>query len=236
MNTTIFQRSKICNSCEECNNKSELFSILNKEETEILNRDRFEVFFHAGENIIKQGTTLSHISSLVQGFAKVYIEGYNHRNLLLNLVRAHYLLSGPGLYTDHRNHYTVTALEDCIVCFIAVENFKIVLRNNPRFAEEFLKKINERTIITFNKLVSLTQKQMHGKMADALLFLSQTVYGEEKFEIPFSRQDLADMTAMSKDSAIRILKEFERDKIATIDGKVVTIRDMQALRELSERG
>ena len=236
MNKTIYQRSKVCSSCDECNNKSELYRILTKNETEILNRDRFEVYFNSGENIIKQGTILTHVTSLVKGFAKLYIEGYDRRNLILSLVKSNSVLGGPGLYTDNRNHYTVTALEDCIVCFVPVENFKEVLKGNSYFAEEFIKNLNEKSILNFKKLISLTQKQMHGKMADALLYLSQSVYEKEEFEIPLNRQDLADMTAMSKDSAIRILKEFERDKIARVNGKLITIMNLPALRELSERG
>ncbi len=232
----MYQRSKICKSCEECNTKSELFRLLTREETLQLNEERFEVHFRAGENIIKQGTTLTHVSNLVQGFAKVYIEGYDHRNLLLNLVTPFVILGGPGLFTDNRNHYTVTALEDSVVCFINADNFKKVLRSNPEFAEHFISQLNHKTIQTYEKILSLAQKQMHGKMADALIYLSQTVYGSLTFEIPLSRQDLADMTAMSKDSAIRILKEFERDEIALVNGKKVSITNIEALRELSERG
>ncbi len=232
----MYQRSKICKSCEECNTKSELFRLLSQEETQLLNEERFEVHFRAGENIIKQGTILTHVSNLVQGFAKVYIEGYDQRNLLLNLVTPHAILGGPGLFTDNRNHYTVTALEDSVVCFVNADNFKKVLRSNADFAEHFIRHLNQKTIQTYQKILSLTQKQMHGKMADALIYLSERVYGSLIFEIPLSRQDLADMTAMSKDSAIRILKEFERDEIAMVDGKKVNILNIEALRELSDRG
>ncbi|HYW94285.1 MAG TPA: Crp/Fnr family transcriptional regulator [Bacteroidales bacterium] len=232
----MYQRSKICKSCEECNTKSELFRLLTEKETRLLNEERFEVHFRAGENIIKQGTILTHVSNLVQGFAKIYIEGYDQRNLLLNLVTPNTILGGPGLFTDNRNHYTVTALEDSVVCFINAVNFKKVLRSNADFAEHFISHLNRRTIQTYHKILSLTQKQMHGKMADALIYLSENVYETLTFEIPLSRQDLADMTAMSKDSAIRILKEFERDEIATVNGKKVLINNIEALRELSERG
>jgi CRP-like cAMP-binding protein len=77
---------------------------------------------------------------------------------------------------------------------------------------------------------------MHGKMADALIYLSENIFKSLEFGIPLSRQDLADMTAMSKDSAIRILKEFERDEIIVVDGKNVKILSMDALRDLSEHG
>ena len=129
----MFKKGVLCNSCTECNEKSELFRGLSPEETDIMNVERYEVHFKAGENIVKQGTILTHITNLIKGLAKVYIEGFDNRNLLLSLAGPHSLLGGPGLFTDNRNHYTVTALEDCIVCFININNFKQVLRSNPDF-------------------------------------------------------------------------------------------------------
>ena len=51
-----------------------------------------------------------------------------------------------------------------------------------------------------------------------------------------SRQDIADLTAMSKDSAIRVLKEMERDRIIAMNGKSISILDMEQLNNLSARG
>ena len=88
----------------------------------------------------------------------------------------------------------------------------------------------------YDKLISLTQKQMHGKIADALIYLSEKIYNSLEFELTVSRQDLADMTAMSKDSAIRILKELEKDGIIIINGRKISIPGMELLKEISAKG
>ena len=226
----------ICESCEDCSSKSDLFEMLTKDENNILNEERYEVHFRAGENIIKQGTILTHIVNLVKGFAKVYIEGYDNKNLILDLVGPNSIMGGQGLFSDNRNHYTVSALEDSIVCFINTDNFKSVLRSNADFSEKFYGHLNTKAIYTYNKLVGLTQKQMHGRMADALIYLSENIFDSLKFEIPLKRQDLADMTAMSKDSAIRILKELEKDGFVNFEGKSISIVNFDGLCNLSENG
>lgn len=233
---TVYQRSKLCLDCADCNRKSELFRLLNDDETTILNDGRYEVRFNAGENIVKQGTILTHITNLITGFAKVYIEGHAGKNLLLSFAGPYTILGGPGLFADNRNHYTVAALEDTKVCFVNAENFKKVLTMNSEFAQQFISHLNQKTIFCYEKMTSLTQKQMHGRMADALIMLSEEIYHSSQFEIPLNRQDLADMTAMSKDSAIRVLKEFEKDGIAHIKGRTVFINQIEALRDLSEYG
>jgi CRP/FNR family transcriptional regulator len=232
----IYQKSAYCKTCEECNRKSELFRLLSPEETRIINDDRFEVQFRTGENIAKQGTKLTHIINLTSGYVKLYIEGIYGRNFLLNLIGPNSIIGGPGLFTDGKFHFSLSALEDTSVCFINVDHFKEVLELNKVFAAAFFRHLNGKQMMLFNKLVSLTQKQMHGKLADALLYLSETIYMSTDFELNISRQDIADMTAMSKDSAIRILKEFEKDGIIITNGRRIVIPKMEALREISMKG
>jgi CRP-like cAMP-binding protein len=233
---TIYKKSVHCKNCDECNRKSTLFQLLNPEETKLLNEDRFEVQFKAGENITKQGTILTHLINLTSGYAKLYIEGINDRNLLLNLIGPYSILGGPGVFTDQRHHFSVTALEPSSVCFINLGNFKKIINMNAAFTVKFLEHLNSKQAMLYDKLISLTQKQMHGKIADALIYLSEKIYLSLEFELTISRQDLADMTAMSKDSAIRILKEFEKDGTILIRGRRISIPRMELLKEISAKG
>jgi CRP/FNR family transcriptional regulator len=173
---------------------------------------------------------------LINGAVKLYIEGVGDRNLVLGLLSPWALLGGPGVYTDRRIHYSAAAVSEVTICFIDANNFKQVSDNNARFAREIIIHTADRAIELYNKLISLTQKQMHGRMADGLIYLANGFYKSNSFCLQLSRQDLADMTAMSKDSAIRILKEFERDGIISLNGRELEILDMDHLFELSHKG
>ena len=85
-------------------------------------------------------------------------------------------------------------------------------------------------------MVGLSQKQMHGRISDALIYLSEEIYETNKVNGEISRQDIADYTSMSKDSAIRILKEFERDSIIHLDGRTIEILDSKRLHDISQKG
>jgi CRP/FNR family transcriptional regulator len=186
--------------------------------------------------ILKQGTSATHVLSLVGGIVKIYIEGIGNKNLLLNLLESWALIGGPGVHVDHKIHYSVAALTDVTICFIDANHFKNVTEKNAAFANQLINHMSLRAVNMFNKLVSLTQKQMHGRMADGLLYLTNGFYKSDTFTMHLSRQDIADMTAMSKDSAIRILKEFERDGVISIDGRELKILDMLQLMEISQKG
>jgi CRP/FNR family transcriptional regulator len=217
-------------------NRAPYFQILTPAELELINKDRYSIRYKAGEMILKQGTTATHVLSLIDGIAKIYIEGIGDRNLLLSLQKPWALMGGPGVHTDRKVHYSISALTNASICFIDVENFNKVMHMNCRFANQLISHISSQSVILFEKMVSLTQKQMHGRMADGLLYLSHEFYKEESFDMHLSRQEIADLTAMSKDSAIRILKDFERDGIIELRGSNLTILDPLQLNDISLKG
>ena len=225
-----------CLDCTECMHKAPFFESLSHEELELINKDRYSVHYKAGEMILKQGTSATHVLSLIGGEVKLYIEGIGDRNLLLNLLKPWALIGGPGVHVDKKIHYSAAALTDVTICFIDANHFRQVIEQNAVFSNALIGHISNRAVNMFHKLVSLTQKQMHGRMADGLLYLSQGFYKSKSFSLNISRQDMADMTAMSKDSAIRMLKEFERDGIISIKGRELQIKDMKQLVELSQKG
>lgn len=225
-----------CEDCRGCMHKAPYFQVLSDQETETINKDRYSVRYKAGETILKQGTSATHVISLIGGVVKLYIEGVGDKNLLLALQKPWALIGGPGIHTDKKVHYTVVALSETSVCFINIDHFNSVMEANAVFSNQLVNHISIQAVNMFQKIVSLTQKQMHGRMADGLLYLARDFYNSDSFDLHLSRQDIADLTAMSKDSAIRILKDFERDGIIHLTGPRLEVLDMDQLLDISHRG
>ncbi len=222
-------------NCTSCNCRASIFKNLSSLELEIINSSRFQVDYKAGEIIFKQGTPSPYFVCITSGLAKIYIEGYG-KNLILALVKPVDYIFGPGIYVDNRHYYSASAIEDCTACLVDVNVFKKMIRENPDFAEEFIRRVSIQAIFNFEQLISLTQKQMPGRIADVLFYLSDKIYGQNPFEMTISRQDLADLSGMSKESAIRILKEFKEEGILTVQGNLVEILNLKQLRQISETG
>jgi CRP-like cAMP-binding protein len=228
--------AKLCNGCDDCNQKASMFQVLTQEELVILNKDRYSVRFHEGEVILKQGTKADYLISVVEGFAKTCIEGHTERNLILDYIKPWRLVGGPAAHIGDKHRYSVIAVQETLVCFIDVKNFTRVLTLNGAFSEQVLIHCSGNYLSALERMVGLSQKQMHGRIADALIYLSKEIYNSKVVGGEISRQDMADYTSMSKDSAIRILKEFERDEIIILDGKRIEILSDERLQEISQRG
>lgn len=224
------------NNCIYCTRKTACFKYLSKKELEIFNANKTTITYKKGETLIKQGTVFSHVISFNAGLAKLNIEIDSKRNLLLGLIKPSEILAGPGMFTDNRYTFSVTALIDSTICLINVDAFKKIFRSNDKFAESFLTTFSQRYIDTCRRFVSLTQKQVHGRVAEALIFLSESIYNSDNFELYFSRQEFADFTGMSKESIFRVLKEFNKDNIVHSKGRMISIRDKEILRKINEAG
>jgi CRP/FNR family transcriptional regulator, polysaccharide utilization system transcription regulator len=226
---------ELVHDCKVCNCRSSIFKQLKDTELELMNSNRYEVTFKAGEIMFKQGTPSPHFLCLTTGLAKIYIEGYG-KNLILGMVKPVEYIFGPGIYVDSRHHFSAAAVEDSTACLVDVNTYKKLVRGNPDFADEFIKRVSLQAIFNFDQFISLTQKQMHGRIADALFYLSEKIYCKNPFKMTISRQDLADLSGMSKESAIRILKEFKEEGILNVVGNSFHIVNSKQLRQISETG
>jgi CRP/FNR family transcriptional regulator len=222
--------------CGACLTNLPMFNSLTADQFELINQVRCKVKFRPGEIIFKQGTAMTHVIVLNEGLVKIYLEGIDNRNLILRFARPLTIIGGPGVFTDYKNHVTTMAVEESSACFIDVKTLTDLVIQNKDFAIDLLKWVNTHTLANYIKFVELTQKGMHGRIAGALLYLHNEVFNKNKGEIIIKRQDLADLTAMSKESAIRIIKELKDENIITVDGNIIRLNNIENLTNISMRG
>ena len=89
---------------------------------------------------------------------------------------------------------------------------------------------------TLKKLINLNQKNRHGRIAEALLYLSEEIYMSDSFRLTISKKELADMAGISTESSFRILKELHDHGSIQLTKKHVDIVDKAYLSKLSETG
>ncbi|MCJ7819959.1 MAG: Crp/Fnr family transcriptional regulator [Bacteroidales bacterium] len=223
-------------SCENCSRCWSNFKNLSREDLEMVNLNRYEAHFKPGEIIIKQGSPSSNAIFLISGLAKVYVEGYSGKNIILHLAEQSTLLAGPGVHVNARYCYSVAAITQVQACFISFDILRKVIKSNPDFAVGFIEDLSDKAFRMYQKVINLTQKKMHGRLAEALLYFSDNLFHSDDFEMVLSRQELGEMTNMAKESVVRILGELEEEKIIHATPRAVKILDHDKLRVISEKG
>jgi CRP/FNR family transcriptional regulator len=223
-------------SCIHCLEKCDAFQVLSHEELERLHENRYETVYRQGEVIAKQGAPISHLVSLTEGIVKVVLETPGDSDIILTVNKPVYLLTGPGVFVDNRYHFSVIALNECRTCYLDIKHLYTFFDDNPEFARRFNRTMGERSIMLYERIRSLTQKNMAGRISEALLFLHHTIFESNPFDMLLTRQELGEFTGMTKESVSRILKEFKEEGLIDVDDRKIEILDFEKLKDISRKG
>ena len=199
-----------------------------------LAHNKTRITYLKGETIFKQGAFAPYVLYVVQGLVKVYLQTGYDKQINISLAKTGDFLAFSSLFGENIHTYSALALKDSEICMIEKESLKQVLLENPLFALDVTSKNyrNERHLLEVIK--NLSYKQMRGKLASSLLYLSHEDYlKEEVFEF-LTRQDLADFASISAESAIRFLKEFEKEGIIALHGRNIEVTDSKKLESISK--
>ncbi len=187
-----------------------------------------------GETLFKQGAFAPYVLFVVRGLVKVYLQTGYDKQINLSLAKTGDFLAFSSIFGENIHNYSSQALKDSEICMIEKDSLKNILLNNPQFALEVTSKNyrNERHLLEVIK--NLSYKQMRGKLASALLYLSQEEFLKEDVYEFLTRQDIADFASVSTESAIKFLKEFEKEGVVVLLGKNVEISDYKKLEIVSK--
>lgn len=197
-----------------------------------LNKTR--IHYLKGETVIKQGAFAPYVLLVVKGLVKIYLQTGYDKQVNISLARTGDFLAYSSLFGETVHTYSAQALKDSEICMVEKERLKQVLLENPQFALEITSKNYQIERHLLEIIKNLSYKQMRGKLASSLLYLSREEFLKEQVFECLTRQELADFASISAESAIKFLKEFEKDQIVRLDGKNIEITDRKRLEILSK--
>lgn len=222
--------------CRDCPEKSCAAAVLTPSELDRVSENSREAVFRKGDIILHQGSMTSHIIYLKEGLVKEFQKGPGGVEQILQIVKRYSYLGLPSLFGDRVNNYSYAALSEIKVCYIDLRLFNDLVRQNGGFAYEILVSISRDSLNNFHRFMSQAQKKTYGRVADALLYFSRYVFEDRTFELPFSRQELAELIGISRESATRVLTRFREEGILAIDGRTITVIRPELLQNISRTG
>lgn len=223
-------------NCLDCTKNSKCFKQLIPSELEFINQNKTQILYRKGENICKQGAFASYVLYISDGLVRLYLENPNNKNINLKILKTSEFIGLSSIYGDNIYNYSTVALKDSVICLIEKDSFRKLLTDNGHFASEIIKWYCENENQLFNKIKSLGSKQMHGRLADALLYLCNQDLLNEKIFSHLSRKDIAGFAGLSTESTVRLLTTLKNENIIEIKGKEIKILNPDLLKDISKRG
>jgi CRP-like cAMP-binding protein len=128
--------------------------------------DHYEMTYKKGENIFKQGTIVPHVAYIKSGMVKIVLESGNRSQPLC--IEKQGFVGLESMYNDKFSQYSVFALTDVTVCLIEIESFKKAFLASAQLAVATIESLNVRTKLLYERILTLTQKQGPGRVADIM--------------------------------------------------------------------
>ena len=218
-----------------CNINAPCFHMLSEPELSLIRKSNTQVSFRKGENLTKQGTYASYILFILKGVAKQHLEEKD-KNYNLKLLIEGDFIGLSTVFEKETYSYSTIALTDTQVMLIEKETIENIIRDNGSFAFNIIHRHCAQSEILYGAVRNLMYKQMNGRMADTLLYLSKEEFLPYDIFTHLTRKDLADFAGISTESAVKIIKSFERDGIIQLKGKRILIRNKDQLKDIAEKG
>lgn len=222
--------------CNDCIDKSCATAVLDGLELDLIFKNRYITSVKKNTNILNEGSPTSHIIYLRTGLVKEFILRPDNQEHILQIILPHSYLGLTSLFGDKVNHYSYSSLTDLELCYINIDTFTNLVKSNGNFAFEILSSVGRDSLNSFHRFIDQSHKKIYGRIADILLYFSKVIFTGNKFQIPLTRQEIADMVGTSRESTGRVLAKFQAEGIIAIHGKNVIIHDPEKLEKISKYG
>lgn len=219
-----------------CDIQAPCFQMLSPDEVVLVRASKTQVFFRKGDNLTKQGAFASYVLFIITGLAKQYLEGDTTKNLNLRIIKPGEFVGLSAVFTKNTFNYSSIALTDCQVFLIEKDAIAKVVKQNGMFGFNIIKRYCEENANLFVTLRTVMYKQMNGRMADTLLYIDGLKTENAEIFQFLSRKDIADFAGVSTESAVKLLKSFEKDGLIKLNEKDVIVVNRNGLVEVGKRG
>jgi CRP/FNR family transcriptional regulator, anaerobic regulatory protein len=229
------------NSCDSClvRNRA-ICAVLDNGELATLNRMGRTRTISAGHALIWEGDDSLLVANVIEGVLKLSTGTSDGREQIVGIV---YPADFIGRPFGARSHQTVTALTDARVCTFTRQDFDGFARQHPDLEHKLL----QRTLAELDRarhwMLLLGRKSATEKVATFLLEMSDRLVvpgctsddgPASQFELPFGRQQIADVLGLTIETVSRQLTKLKSDRVIDLASRRgIVIQDRDALISLA---
>jgi CRP/FNR family transcriptional regulator len=202
----------------------------------MVNERKVEKYFRKGEQICAEGEEIVSFMYLQNGLVKLYKTELNRKEHIISIAKPRDFIGLLSVFSNERHVYSISAIEDSVVCFVSLDIIRSFIQQNGIFALDFFERISSVADSVIKTRIDINTRQLRGRIAYILLFFAKHIYDSDQFNLPISRKEIAELIDMSTENVIRVLSEFRKDKLIQIEGKKIEILDIQKLEKIYELG
>lgn len=181
-----------------------------------------------------EGDDSTIVANVIDGTLKLSLSTGGGREQIVGVAYAADLIGRPfGASTPH----SVTALTDAQLCLFPRSGFDSFVRDRADLQHRLLQRTLDDLDRTRSWMLILGRKSAQEKLATFLLDVARRLgaEGSQAFELPLSRQQVADILGLTIETVSRQMTDMKRTDVIALKGRRgVRILDRAALERLAE--
>ena len=230
------------NFCQACSVRNRaICADLDDDEIALLNKLGRRRRLETGESLLWEGDEAIFVANVVSGVLKLSTQTIDGREQILGLVYPSDFLGRPFGDTTP---YNAEALSDTVVCVFQRSDFERFALEHSRLEHKLLERTLGELDQTRRWMLLLGRMNAEERLASLLLEIGERSVaatctnfleaGPDRFELPMSRQQIADILGLTIETVSRQFTKMREDGVIEIRGRRdVTIRKRDVLEDLA---
>jgi len=225
--------------CEQCPIRHRaVCARCESDELEQLEQIKYYRKFEAGQSIVWAGDRMDFVGSMVTGIATLSQGMEDGRTQMVGLLLPGDFVGRPGRKSGA---YDVVATTDVVMCCIRRAPFEDMMTRTPHIAQRLLEMTLDELDAAREWMLVLGRKTAREKIAsllsiiarrDATLNMRNGTSGQIVFDLPLTREAMADYLGLTLETVSRQISALKRDGVIELEGKRhVTVPDMARLMD-----
>jgi CRP-like cAMP-binding protein len=219
--------------CEQCELRTAFFESFSKDELGDFCSKKADTAYNRGDIIFREGDEVKNFSYLKSGLVKLYKTDSHGKDQILTIAGPFDFVSLLGIFSESHHTYSVSVLEDSVLCHIEIAFMKSIALNNGLYTLNLMEKLSAITNKIILESMEIRKRNTHGKVAFILLKFSKMIYSGPVFELPISRREMAEYLGITTENIIRTMSEFRKERLIRINGREIEIIDHKTMEQIS---
>ncbi len=205
-----------------------------KDELEALKEGRSINRYKKKQVIYTEGNHPSRLFYLQKGKVKTFKRNEDGKELIVGLYNEGDFIGYIPLLENKTYRETAEALEDTELAIIPRAEFEELLGSNPSVMKKFIGILARNIDDREEQLLAIAYNSLRKKVADTLITLYKKYNAQNvaDFQIDLSRENLAAIAGVAKESLIRMLGELQEEQLISLDRARIRILDYAKLERM----
>lgn len=217
--------------------KLEIFRRLSVEDRSRLAEAAQQVEFAKGERIFLEGDASDILYTVVRGRVKVFKTTSAGSDVILEIFGPGAPIGAVAVFEGNPYPASAIAHQEAACLAIPRDTFFRLLEEHPSMVRGLLVSLTGRLMELTRRLAERTGGRVEQRLARFLLKLAEEMGRPTadgiSIPLPLARQDLADLTGTTIETAIRVMSRWNKQGIVRTESGGFTILDRQALEEVA---